>query len=64
LRAGAARGVVVVARGAVVVRATVATVVDVLDVVVGATPVVVGVWVTWSVAETPTAPPPQRTPML
>ena len=52
------------ARGAVVVRATVATVVDVLDVVVGATPVVVGVWITWSVAETPTAPPPQRTPML
>ena len=39
-------------------------VVDVLEVVVAATPVVVGVWVTWSVAETPTAPPPQRTPML
>ena len=52
------------ARGAVVVGATVTTEVDVLDVVVGATPVVVGVWVTWSVAETPTAPPPQRTPML
>ncbi len=45
-----------------------ATVVLVLEVVVDATVVVVvggaAVWVTWSVAEMPTEPPPQRTPML
>jgi hypothetical protein len=37
----------------------------VLEVVVDATVVVVVAgWVTWSVAEMPTVPPPQRTPML
>lgn len=45
-----------------------ATVVLVVEVVVDATVVAgaVGVvgWVTWSVAEIPTVPPPHRTPML
>jgi hypothetical protein len=63
----AARGGVDVGPGAVEVGATV---VLVLEVVVDAIVVVVGVgvgvvvWVTWSVAEMPTEPPPQRAPML
>ena len=59
-----ARGGVVVGPGVVEVAATV---VLVLEVVVDATVVVVvgvAVWVTWSVVEMPTEPPPQRTPML
>jgi hypothetical protein len=55
-----ARGRVLVAPGTADLGATL-----VVEVVADATVVVVvASWVTWSVAEMPTVPPPQRTPML
>ena len=60
-----ARGGVVVGAGVVEVGAIVVLVVEVVvDATVVAGAVGVVGWVTWSVAEIPTVPPPQRTPML